>query len=104
MYSAQGPHAIILTGLTYRKTFYQLNETAFHGGISSRLVKSNQGITPADIGFQLGIELTNMVIGIQYDFGIHDALKYKAPSHSFEISLSLYGEAQETETLMLPRF
>ncbi len=104
MYSVQGPHGIIIAGLGYRKSFYQLNETAFHGGITSRMVRSMQGISPVDIGLQFGIELKTFVIGIQYDFGINDAFKYKAPSHSFELSLSLYGEPQETETSLLPRF
>jgi hypothetical protein len=89
--SMQGPHHLINTGIAFRKSFYTLNQTAFHAGINTRIIKNLNSYIPADLGFNVGFEIKDFVIGIQYDFGIRDATKYSAPTHSFEFTLSIIG-------------
>lgn len=89
--SAQGPHQIFQTGISLRKAFYTLNQTAFHAGVNTRIIKNFDSYTPSDLGVHLGFEIKNFIIGFHYDLGIKDAVKYSAPTHSFEISLALIG-------------
>ncbi|MBK9108101.1 MAG: type IX secretion system membrane protein PorP/SprF [Saprospiraceae bacterium] len=99
----QGPHGIIITGFSYRQAFQKSNQNALHTGISTRAVKSQSSLSFADLGFQLGFEFQNFMIGLHYDFGLRDATSYKAPSHSFEISLRLMGE-YDNQFNFAPRF
>ncbi|HEX5624872.1 MAG TPA: PorP/SprF family type IX secretion system membrane protein [Saprospiraceae bacterium] len=100
---SQGPHQLLNAGLFLRKSFYSLNQTALHTGLSSRIVRTVDGISPSDIGFLIGFEIRGFVVGMHYDIGIKDAVKYASPSHSFEISLSLLGN-YENEGFICPSF
>lgn len=91
MMTLNGPHGIFITGLAYRKSFYNLNQTALHAGLSTRIIKGTESISPADIGLQIGFEIKNFIIGLHYDIGIKDQIKYNNATHSFEISLNLLG-------------
>ncbi len=101
--SLQGPHQIINSGISFRKSFYTLNQTAFHAGINCRIIKNLNSYIPADIGINLGFEIKDFVLGLQYDFGIRDAAKYAAPTHSFEITLSIIGN-YDNEGFICPTF
>lgn len=99
----QGPHGIILPGISYRKAFLHNNQSAVHFGLSTRMVRSNQSFSFTDIGLQTGVEWQNFLLGIQYDVGIRDASRYSSTSHSFEISLRLMG-AYDNEFQFAPKF
>lgn len=99
----QGPHGVFITGFSYRQAFQKASQNAIHTGITTRTVKNQSSLTIADIGFQLGFELQNFMIGLHYDFGLKDATTYKSPSHSFEISLRLMGE-YDNQYNFAPRF
>jgi type IX secretion system PorP/SprF family membrane protein len=91
LFTAQGPHQLLNTGFSVRKSFYNLNQTAFHAGITTRVVKNLSSYIPADLGFHAGFEIKDFLIGLHYDIGIKDAVKYSSPTHSFEISFTLLG-------------
>lgn len=91
LFSVQSPHQLLNAGISIRKSFYTLNQTAFHAGVSTRVVKNLNSYIPADLGLNLGFEIKNFLIGLHYDIGIKDAVKYSDATHSFEISLSLIG-------------
>lgn len=99
----QGPHGIIITGISYRKAFQKSNQSAFHTGISARTAKSESSLAVTDLGLQLGLELGNFMIGLNYDFGIADLTRYKSPTQSFELSLRLMGE-YDNQYNLAPRF
>ncbi|MBK8449853.1 MAG: type IX secretion system membrane protein PorP/SprF [Saprospiraceae bacterium] len=99
----QGQHFMINTGLSFRRSFYTLNQTAFHSGVSTRLVKNLNSIVPADLGLQVGFEIKNFIIGLHYDFGIKDAIQYKSPTHSMEISFTLISN-YDYEGYICPSF
>ncbi len=103
LYVFEGPHQLINTGISVRKAFYTLNETALHAGVTTRIVKNLSSYIPTDLGLHLGFEIKNFVIGLHYDLGIKDAVKYSSPTHSFEISLSLLGD-YENGGFLCPTF
>lgn len=102
-FSTQGPHAILQLGTGYRKSFYSLNQTAFHAGLAVRSVNSVDYFTPVDFGLQIGFEIRNFIIGFQYDIGIRDALKYSIPTHSYEIGISWIGN-YDNQGYICPKF
>lgn len=99
----QGPHGMLLPGFSYRRAMLKNNQTAVHMGVSSRIVKNYDAFSISDLGLQLGLELQTFMVGLQYEFGLRDATKYGAPTHSFEISLRLMG-AYENQFQFAPRF
>ena len=101
--STQGPHFLTNLGMSIRRSFYNLNQTAIHAGMNTRLIKNLGGIIPADIGFLLGFEIKSFIIGMHYDFGIRDVAKYASPTHSIEVSLSLIGN-YDNEGFICPTF
>ncbi|MCC6816716.1 MAG: PorP/SprF family type IX secretion system membrane protein [Saprospiraceae bacterium] len=102
-FSAQFPHQLIQTGLTYRRSFYNFSQTAFHGGLSMRIAGSDNGYTYTDLGLLVGFELKKTVIGFHYDFGIRDASKFSHLNNSFEISISLTGD-YNNQSFICPEF
>lgn len=102
-FATQGPLQILQAGINYRQSFYSLNQTAVHAGLSLRSVSSSSFLTPVDLGFLLGFEVKRFIIGMQYDIGLRDALKYGNPTHSFEISISLIGD-YTNEGFICPEF
>ena len=101
--STQGPHSIIQLGTGYRKSFYSLNQTAFHAGLAVRSVGSVDYFTPVDLGLQIGFEIKNFIIGLQYDIGLRDAIKYSNPTHSYEIGISWIGN-YDNQGFICPKF
>ncbi|HRG69523.1 MAG TPA: PorP/SprF family type IX secretion system membrane protein [Saprospiraceae bacterium] len=101
--SAQGAHLLTNIGFSIRRSFYNLNQTAIHTGINTRIIKNLNAIIPADLGFLVGFEIKGFLIGMHYDFGIRDALKYASPTNSVEISLSLIGN-YDNEGFICPTF
>lgn len=89
--------------MSIRRSFYNLNQTAIHAGMNTRLIKNLGGIIPADLGFLLGFEIKSFIIGMHYDFGIRDVAKYASPTHSIEVSLSLIGN-YDNEDLFVQHF
>ncbi|MBK9642977.1 MAG: hypothetical protein IPO72_17290 [Saprospiraceae bacterium] len=74
-----------------------------HAGIALRSVSSTSFITPVDFGLLLGFEVKRFIIGMQYDIGLRDAIKYQNPTHSFEISISIVGD-YTNEGFICPEF
>ncbi len=101
--SVQNPHQLLNAGISIRKSFYTLNQTAFHMGVSTRVVRNLNSYIPADLGLSVGFEIKNFLIGMHYDIGIKDAVKYSSPTNSFEISLSLIGN-YDNEGFICPTF
>ncbi len=101
--SSQGPHQIIQVGTSYRHADYSVKQTAIHAGVSLRIVNTPSAILPVDLGLLAGYEIKNFIIGLHYDIGLRDAIKYGRPSHSFEISLSLVGD-YDNEGFVCPQF
>ncbi|MBK7305272.1 MAG: PorP/SprF family type IX secretion system membrane protein [Saprospiraceae bacterium] len=102
-FATQGPLQILQTGINYRQAFYSLNQTAMHAGIALRSVSSTSFFTPVDFGLLLGFEVKRFIIGMQYDIGLRDAIKYQNPTHSFEISISIVGD-YTNEGFICPEF
>ncbi|MEO6190749.1 MAG: hypothetical protein ABIO44_10705, partial [Saprospiraceae bacterium] len=102
-YSIQGPHQIFQIGCSYRKSFYNFNQTAFHAGISLRSVASDAFLTPVDLGFLIGFEIKKVVFGFQYDAGLRDAKSYGQLTNSFEFSISLVGD-YNNQSFICPEF
>ncbi len=102
-FATQGPLQILQTGINYRQAFYSLNQTAIHAGIALRSVSSTSFFTPVDFGLLLGFEVKRFIIGMQYDIGLRDAIKYQNPTHSFEISISIVGD-YTNEGFICPEF
>jgi type IX secretion system PorP/SprF family membrane protein len=103
LYSIQGPHQLILAGLQYKRTFYNLNQTAVHFGILSRISNSQPSFALNDLGLTTGFEWKNVIVGLHYDFGIRDGIRYNKPTHSFEFSISLIGN-YDNEGFICPEF
>jgi type IX secretion system PorP/SprF family membrane protein len=95
----QGPHQLLNTGVSVRKSFYNLNQTAFHAGLTTRIISNLNSYTPADLGFHVGFEIKDFIIGLHYDLGIKDAVKYGSPTNSFEISFSLLGNYDRSDNI-----
>ncbi|NOT38815.1 MAG: PorP/SprF family type IX secretion system membrane protein [Saprospiraceae bacterium] len=102
-FNLQGPHQLIQTGLSYRKAFYNFNQTAFHTGISVRVAGTESSYSPTDLGILVGFEFKKTVIGFHYDFGIRDASKYSHLNNSFEISISITGD-YSNQSFICPEF
>ncbi len=101
--SSQGAHFLTNIGMNLRRSFYTLNQTAVHFGVNTRVVKNERSLAPVDLGFLVGFEIKNFILGMHYDIGIRDAVKYGAPTHSMEISLSLIGN-YDNEGFICPTF
>ncbi len=102
-YSIQGPHHFMVAGLQYKRSFYNLNQTALHMGVTGRLSNSQPTIALNDLGFTVGLEWNNTIIGFHYDLGVRDAIKFNRPTHSFEFSLLLIGN-YDNEGFICPEF
>ncbi|MBK9272264.1 MAG: type IX secretion system membrane protein PorP/SprF [Saprospiraceae bacterium] len=99
----QGPHTIIQLGTGYRKSFYSLNQTAFHTAVAIRSVASDKLITPVDLGLQMGFEIKSFIIGLHYDIGLRDAIRFSNPTHSFELGLTWIGN-YDNNGYVCPKF
>ncbi|MEP7197747.1 MAG: PorP/SprF family type IX secretion system membrane protein [Saprospiraceae bacterium] len=102
-YSKQGPQQLIQFGLSYRKSFYNFSQTAFHAGVSLRNAASETFFTPTDLGFLIGFEIKKVIVGLHYDAGISDAARYRNLTNSFEISISLIGD-YNNQNFICPEF
>lgn len=101
--SKQGPHQLIQLGVSYRKSFYNFSQSAMHAGISLRTAASDSFVAPTDLGFLIGFEVKRVVIGLHYDAGLRDAVKYSNLTNSFEISISLLGD-YSNQSFICPEF
>ncbi|MBK7231363.1 MAG: PorP/SprF family type IX secretion system membrane protein [Saprospiraceae bacterium] len=99
----QGPHTIIQIGTGYRKSFYSINQTALHTAVSLRNVASGTSITPVDLGLQIGFEIKSFIIGLHYDIGLRDAIRFSNPTHSFELGLTWIGN-YDNDGYVCPKF
>ena len=91
-FSSQGTHQLAVLGTNYRRAFYSLNQSAFHLGATMRVSKNETAYFPIDLGVMTGFEFKNFILGLSYDFGIKDVVKYGRALHGFEISFSLLGD------------
>lgn len=101
--ATQGIQTLGQLATIYRRSFYNFNQTAFQTGAALRVASSDRGMRLTDLGLILGFEIKNFSIGLQYDFGLSDAIKFGSATHSFELGISWIGN-YDNDGYICPKF
>ncbi|MGB3548740.1 MAG: PorP/SprF family type IX secretion system membrane protein [Saprospiraceae bacterium] len=100
----QGPHQAANVGAGFRFLLNEIGGTAFHVGGWARPVRSDtQFNMDAAIGM-VGLEFSNILLGLSYDIGLSNLSGSGQRRNAFELSVSYLGEQEEDDAVLCPKF
>ena len=98
----QGPHMQVNAGTNFRFALDKYASTALNFGAWARPVRNSDGFGLDAVVALVGIELSNMLIGMSYDLNIK-ALQASQRQGAFELSLTYLGN-YNNEEIVCPKF
>lgn len=104
IYSNQGPHTKFDAGANFRFVVNDLNGIALHlGGYLRQTNNVTDGFGPSEFVTLLGLEYSNVLFGLSYDFNLDDLANTRQGQRTFELSVAYLGN-YEDEIVLCPKF
>ena len=104
IYSLQGPHQVVNTGLNFRVLLNNYSNNSLYIGSWIRLLQDEQTNMYTDaLVFMAGIQMGGVLFGLSYDASLSDLSTYNQGQGVFEFSIIYLGE-YENESILCPKF
>ncbi len=101
---SQGPHTMVNAGSTVRFLFNDANGSALHLGAYARSVGSEDSFGVDSAIGQVGLELSNFLVGLSYDFGVNGLQTNPRHRGAFELNIAYLGKGNDDEAVPCPTF
>ena len=104
IYSLQGPHQVVNTGLNFRILLNNYSNNSLYLGSWIRLLQNEEVKMYTDaLVFMAGIQMSGVLFGVSYDASLSDLSTYNQGQGVFEFSIIYLGE-YENESILCPKF